>query len=66
VQQALDKLIQNDHDSTAARSRTIIVIAHRLSTVRNADKIVVLGSPEGTSTAVTGSVVLEQGSHVGK
>lgn len=39
------------------------MIAHRLSTVRNADKIVVLGSPEGTSTALTGSVILEQGSH---
>jgi len=34
-----------------------------LSTVRNADKIVVLGSPEGTSTQLSGSVVLEQGSH---
>ena len=39
------------------------MIAHRLSTVRNADKIVVLGSPEGTSTAVSGSIILEQGSH---
>lgn len=64
VQQALDKLIHSDRDSSeAARSRTILVIAHRLSTVRNADKIVVLGSPEGTSTAATGSVILEQGSH---
>lgn len=35
----------------------------RLSTVRNADKIVVLGSPEGTSTQLTGSVILEQGTH---
>ena len=34
-----------------------------MSTVRNADKIVVLGSPEGTSTALTGSVILEQGTH---
>ena len=64
VQRALDKLIHNDHDSdVAARSRTILVIAHRLSTVRNADTIVVLGSPEGTSTAATGSVILEQGNH---
>lgn len=63
VQQALDRLIQSDHEDTAARSRTIIVIAHRLSTVRNADKIVVLGSPEGTSTQLTGSVILEQGTH---
>lgn len=63
VQQALDKLIQDGDGYAATKKRTIIVIAHRLSTVRNADKIVVLGSPEGTSTAVTGSVILEQGSH---
>jgi ATP-binding cassette subfamily B (MDR/TAP) protein 1 len=63
VQQALDKLIKQEDTTVAARSRTIIVIAHRLSTVRNADTIVVLGSPEGTSTALTGSVILEQGSH---
>lgn len=63
VQEALDKLIKSEDSSMDARSRTIIVIAHRLSTVRNADTIVVLGSPEGTSTAVTGSVILEQGSH---
>ncbi|CAB9524672.1 Leptomycin B resistance protein pmd1 [Seminavis robusta] len=62
VQQALDKLIQHEGEG-AERSRTIIVIAHRLSTVRNADKIVVLGSPDGTSTAMTGSVILEQGTH---
>ena len=63
VQQALDKLIHDKDGNAASKKRTIIVIAHRLSTVRNADKIVVLGSPEGTSTAVTGSVILEQGSH---
>jgi ATP-binding cassette subfamily B (MDR/TAP) protein 1 len=63
VQQALDKLIQDKDGNAASKKRTIIVIAHRLSTVRNADKIVVLGSPEGTSTAATGSVILEQGSH---
>jgi len=58
VQQALDKLME-DKDNR----RTTIVIAHRLSTVRNADKIIVLGSPEGTSIATTGSIVLEEGSH---
>ena len=36
-----------------AEGRTTLVIAHRLATVRNADRIVVL-SPDG---------VLEQGSH---
>ena len=46
VQQALDKLI-------AAQEQTCIVIAHRLSTVRNADKIIVLKKGE----------VLEEGSH---
>lgn len=63
VQQALDKLIKHEDNTSTARSRTIIVIAHRLSTVRNADTIVVLGSPEGTSTAATGSIILEQGKH---
>merc|ERR1712232_1203694 len=58
VQQALDKLVEDE-----GKTRTTIVIAHRLSTVRNADKIVVLGSPEGTSIAATGSIVLEEGSH---
>ena len=58
VQRALDQLVQDKN-----AKRTTIVIAHRLSTVRNADKIVVLGSPEGTSTAATGSTILEQGSH---
>jgi len=47
VQGALDQLLQ-------AKARTTVVIAHRLSTVRNADKIVVLGALEG---------VLEEGSH---
>lgn len=44
VQDALDQ---------ARRGRTSIVIAHRLSTVQNADKIVVLG----------GGKVLEEGTH---
>ncbi len=44
IQQALERLMAG---------RTTIIIAHRLSTVRNADKIVVL---EGTE-------IIEQGSH---
>lgn len=44
VQAALDQ---------AAKNRTTVVIAHRLSTVRKADKIVVMG--KGT--------ILEQGTH---
>lgn len=35
VQQALDAAMQ-------AKDRTVVVIAHRLSTVRNADEIVVM------------------------
>jgi len=46
VQKAIDELLE-------AKSMTTIVIAHRLSTVRNADKIVVLGQ----------GGVLEQGTH---
>eukprot|EP00924_Labyrinthula_sp_SR-Ha-C_P002659 maker-scaffold_13-snap-gene-3.61-mRNA-1 protein AED:0.01 eAED:0.01 QI:0/0/0/1/1/1/2/0/1318 len=48
VQKALDKLITDSHTD-----RTTVVIAHRLSTVRNCDKIVVLGDGR----------VLEEGSH---
>lgn len=48
VQRALDNLLKK-------RRRTTVVIAHRLSTVRTADKIVVLGANAGG--------VLEQGSH---
>ena len=44
IQQALERLMQG---------RTTIIIAHRLSTVRNADKIVVLEGKE----------IVEQGSH---
>ena len=57
VQKSLDKLIEGKEDK-----RTTIIIAHRLTTVRNADVIVVLGNPEGTSV-VNGSVILESGSH---
>lgn len=44
IQEALDKLMEN---------KTSFVVAHRLSTVRNADKIIVLGKGR----------VIEQGNH---
>ena len=44
VQEALDNLMKN---------RTVIVIAHRLSTVQNADKIVVINDGR----------IVEEGSH---
>ena len=50
IQQALSEL---------ARGKTLIVIAHRISTVRNFDKIVVMDSgnivAEGTHTDLLGS-----------
>jgi ABC-type multidrug transport system fused ATPase/permease subunit len=39
VQQALDRVMSD-------RGRTVLVIAHRLSTVRNADSIIVLDKGE--------------------
>ena len=57
VQKALDSLMEGK-----AGKRTTIVIAHRLTTIRNADVIVVLGNPEGTSVA-QGSVIMESGNH---
>ena len=65
VQDALDSLVH----SVAGGQRTTIVIAHRLTTVRDADKIVVLGSKDasaglaGGAGSAHGSVVLEQGTH---
>ncbi|GBG24499.1 ABC transporter B family member 3 [Hondaea fermentalgiana] len=47
VQAALDDLLASQH-------RTTIVIAHRLTTVRDADNIIVMGEGEG---------MLEQGTH---
>jgi subfamily B ATP-binding cassette protein MsbA len=44
VQEALDHLLEN---------RTVIVVAHRLSTVNNADRIIVLQDGQ----------IIEQGSH---
>lgn len=51
VQEALDKLL-------AQSKRTTIIVAHRLSTIQNADRIVVLANPDRT-----GSVVVEIGNH---
>ncbi|ACO66535.1 ATP-binding cassette superfamily, partial [Micromonas commoda] len=63
VQAALDELVAGAHGR-----RTTIVIAHRLTTVRGADKIVVLGSRDAAGGlagggAAEGSVVLEEGTH---
>jgi ABC-type multidrug transport system fused ATPase/permease subunit len=46
VQQALDSIMSE-------KRRTVVVIAHRLSTVRNADRIVV----------IDGGRIVESGSH---
>merc|ERR1711871_902310 len=55
VQKALDDLVAKDEE------RTTIVIAHRLSTVRSADRIVVLG--EGEDGMGGGTAIVEQGTH---
>jgi ATP-binding cassette subfamily B (MDR/TAP) protein 1 len=61
VQQALDQLV-------AGSRRTTIIIAHRLTTVRGADKIIVLGSEDAAggmagNGSATGSKVLEEDTH---
>ena len=53
VQQSLDNLITDNK----SQNRTTVIIAHRLSTVRNADCIYVLNN------AGDGAVVVESGSH---
>eukprot|EP01055_Gregarina_sp_Pseudo9_P002795 Gregarina_sp_Pseudo_9__2794@NODE_302_length_3230_cov_62_195863_g283_i0_p1_GENE_NODE_302_length_3230_cov_62_195863_g283_i0NODE_302_length_3230_cov_62_195863_g283_i0_p1_ORF_typecomplete_len1031_score197_77ABC_tran/PF00005_27/4e41ABC_tran/PF00005_27/3_4e38ABC_membrane/PF00664_23/4_6e36SMC_N/PF02463_19/28SMC_N/PF02463_19/1_4e06SMC_N/PF02463_19/59SMC_N/PF02463_19/1_1e05AAA_21/PF13304_6/5_7e05AAA_21/PF13304_6/0_14TniB/PF05621_11/0_03TniB/PF05621_11/12TniB/PF05621_11/2_4TniB/PF05621_11/1_5AAA_15/PF1317 len=51
VQETLNKIVKEGQ-------RTTIIIAHRLSTVREADKIVVLDNPDGR-----GAIVAEEGTH---
>ncbi|KAI9744703.1 MAG: hypothetical protein M1818_001628 [Claussenomyces sp. TS43310] len=53
-----EKLVQAAFER-AGKGRTMIVVAHRLATVQNADVIFVLGNVEGG----VGAKVLEQGSH---
>ncbi|PTT00482.1 peptidase C39 [Pedobacter sp. HMWF019] len=50
---ASEKYVQRMIDILKARHKTVIVIAHRLSTLNNADKIIVLDK----------GVVIEQGNH---
>lgn len=40
------------------KGRTVLVIAHRLTTIQNADWIIVMGSPTESKTNI-----IEQGTH---
>jgi ATP-binding cassette subfamily C protein CydD len=56
IQQALDRL---------TRSRTTLVIAHRLSTVVNADRIVVLDAGRAVESGEHGELVAQRGAYSG-
>jgi len=54
VQQAIDNLM---------KSRTVLVIAHRLSTVRNADKIVVINNGEIAEIGTHDELIAKNGAY---
>ena len=54
VQQAIDNLMKN---------RTVLVIAHRLSTVRNADKIVVINNGEIAESGTHDELIKQNGAY---
>lgn len=55
-----EKIIQNNLDKFF-KDRTVVVIAHRLSTVRNADNIVVLGDGAIVESGTHGQLIAKQG-----
>merc|ERR1719253_786895 len=60
VQSAIDNLVGATGKGSGI---TTIIIAHRLSTVKNADRIVVLGAEDGGTSTANGSTIVEIGSH---